>query len=141
MTVKHRSRVKVDPTAANLRQVHLIHHELITQLQNQGFDVQASTMGENITTQGIDLLSLPEGAQLHIGQEAVIQITGLRNPCKQLDNFQQGLTAAVLDRDDRGNLIRKAGVMGIVLCSGEISIEDDITINLPAQPHLPLKPV
>ena len=139
--VKHRSRVKANPMAPNLRQVHLIHQELIVQLQDNGFNIQAATLGENITTQGIDLLSLPKGAKLEIGESAVIQVTGLRNPCKQLDNYQQGLTAAVLDRDNNGNLIRKAGVMGVVLQGAGISIGDSIKVVLPPEPHYPLLPV
>ncbi len=139
--VKHRSRVKASPTAPNLRQVHLIHYELIAQLQKSGFDIQAATMGENITTEGIDLLSLPRGTQLEIGENALIQITGLRNPCKQLDNYQQGLTAAVLAKDNKGNLIRKAGIMGIVLRGADISVGDSIKVILPPEPYHPLLPV
>lgn len=60
-TVQHRSRVKADPTQPNLRQVHLIHSELFEELKEQGFDVAAADLGENITTRGIDLLSLPKG--------------------------------------------------------------------------------
>ncbi len=135
MTVKHRSRVKVDPTQPNLRQVHLIHYELIQELQDKGFNVQAATMGENITTKNIDLLSLPKGTKLKIGKDVILEITGLRNPCKQLDNFQKGLTSAVLDKDDKGNVIRKAGIMAIVLMSGKISIGDSIIIDLPPRPH------
>jgi MOSC domain-containing protein YiiM len=141
VTVKHRSRVKVDPTQPNLRQVHLVHNELIQELQGKGFNVQAATMGENITTKGIDLLSLPRGTELKIGEEAIIEITGLRNPCKQLDNFQKGLTSAVLDKDDEGNLIRKAGIMAVVLAGGKISAGDPIKITLPSKPHYALERV
>lgn len=141
VTVKHRSRVKVDPTQPNLRQVHLIHDELIKELQVKGFNVQASTMGENITTEGIDLLSLPREAELKIGQDAVIKITGLRSPCKQLDSFQKGLTSAVLDKDDEGNLIRKAGIMGVVLVGGNISVGDAIKISFPEKPYFALERV
>ena len=141
VTVQHRSRVEVDPAQPNLRQVHLIHHELIQALQEKGFQVFASTMGENITTEGIDLLSLPRGAVLHIGEEAVIEITGLRNPCEQLDDFQKGLMAAVLDKDPQGKLIRKAGIMAMVLAGGNISIGDPIKISLPKKPHHALEPV
>ena len=139
--VKHRSRVKASPTAPNLRQVHLIHYELIAQLQKSGFDIQAATMGENITTEGIDLLSLPRGTQLEIGENALIQITGLRNPCKQLDNFASGLLAAVLDRAQDGSLIRKAGIMAVVESGGEVVIGDIITVQLPAEPHQNLERV
>ena len=138
-TVKHRSRVAADPTQPNLRQVHLIHAELHDELQLAGFSVMAGDMGENITTRGIDLLGLPTGARLHIGERAVVEVTGLRNPCDQLDQFQSGLKAAVLGRDDQGNLIRKAGVMGIVLASGEVQIGDLISIELPQPPYRPLE--
>ena len=139
VTVKHRSRVKIDPSQPNLRQVHLIHVELIHELQQQGFDVNPATMGENITTSGIDLLSLPTQTVLSIGKDVKIKITGLRNPCKQLDDFQKGLTAAVLDKDEQGNLIRKAGVMGVVLTGGAVNIGDEIQTSLPDVPHQPLE--
>ena len=134
-TVKHRSRVAVDPTQPNLRQVHLIHAELHDELRSAGFSVMAGQMGENITTRGIDLLGLPTGTRLHIGQRAVVEVTGLRNPCLQLDQFQSGLRAAVLGHDDQGNLFRKAGVMGIVLTSGEVQVGDQIWSELPQQPY------
>jgi MOSC domain-containing protein YiiM len=140
-TVKHRSRVARDPSRPNLRQVHLIHAELHAELLAAGFAVSPGDMGENITTRGIDLLKLPAGTQLHIGSMAVIEVTGLRNPCAQLDHFQPGLMAAVLDRDEHGNLIRKAGVMGIVLAGGSVQPGDPIHIELPPEPHRPLEPV
>jgi MOSC domain-containing protein YiiM len=140
-TVKHRSRVRVDPTQPNLRQVHLVHAELHDELAAAGFKVHPGDIGENITTRGIDLLGLPTGSLLRIGATAVIRITGLRNPCTQLDKFQQGLTAAVLDRDAEGRVVRKAGVMSVVLAGGEVVPGDPITVELPPQPHLPLAPV
>ena len=140
-TVKHRSRVRVDPTQPNLRQVHLVHAELHDELKATGFKVHPGDIGENITTRGIDLLGLPVGTLLRIGRTAVVRITGLRNPCTQLDGFQQGLTAAVLDRDAEGKLVRKAGVMSVVLEGGEVIPGDSLTVELPAQPHLPLAPV
>lgn len=141
VTVKHRSRVAVDPTQPNLRQVHLIHAELHDELRAAGFDVLAGHMGENITTRGIAVLGLPTGTRLHIGDAAVIEVTGLRNPCAQLDTFQPGLLAAVLGRDERGNLIRKAGVMGIVLTSGMVKRGDRIRIELPSPPYRSLERV
>ncbi len=141
VTVKHRSRVARDPSQPNLRQVHLIHTELHQELRLAGFNVSSGQMGENITTQGIDLLGLPTGTRLHIGSEAVVEITGLRNPCAQLEQLQTGLMAAVLGRDEQGNLIRKAGVMAIVLVGGLICPGDAITTELPPTPHCPLEPV
>ncbi len=141
VTVKHRSRVARDPSLPNLRQVHLIHAELHDELRSGGFAVGAGAMGENITTRGVDLLRLPVGTRLHLGAEAVVEITGLRNPCAQLDRLQPGLMAAVLDRDAAGNLIRKAGVMGVVLAGGEVRPADPIGVVLPPEPHKPLEPV
>lgn len=140
-TVKHRSRVLKNPFQPNLRQVHLIHAELHDELRAAGFVVAPGQMGENITTRDIELLGLPTGTRLHLGAEAVVEVTGLRNPCSQLDGIQRGLMAAVLDRDAQGNLIRKAGVMAVVLAGGEVRPGDTIRVELPAAPHTPLLPV
>lgn len=141
VTVKHRSRVRKDPTLPNLRQVHLIHAELFDEVRAKGFEVAPADLGENITTSGIALLALPTGTKLAIGDSAVVEITGLRNPCVQIDQFQSGLMHALLDRDADGNLIRKAGVMAIVHSSGEVHPGDQIEITLPDGPHQPLQPV
>jgi MOSC domain-containing protein YiiM len=140
-TVKHRSRVRKDPTAPNLRQVHLIHEELFAELAAAGFAVGAGDIGENVTTCGIDLLGLPTGAQLRLGAEAVVEITGLRNPCGQLDRYQRGLMAATLGRDAEGRLVRKCGVMAIVTRGGEVRPGDTIAVELPAGAPRPLEPV
>ncbi len=140
-TVKHRSRVRRDPTQPNLRQVHLIHAELFDELRGKGFVVQPADLGENVTTSGIDLLALPAGTRLHLGESAVVEITGLRNPCIQIDDFQKGLMAATLDRDAEGKLVRKAGVMGIVIAEGDVRSGDAIRVELPAEPHRELHPV
>ena len=131
VTVKHRSRVAKDPTQPNLRQVHLIHSELLDELKEKDFSISPGQMGENITTKNIDLLNLPTGAKLFLGDMAVVEITGLRNPCIQLEGIQKGLMEAVLDRDENGNLIRKAGVMGIVLKGGEVKPGDKIKVEKP----------
>jgi MOSC domain-containing protein YiiM len=140
-TVKHRSRVAKDPTVPNLRQVHLIHAELIDELEAAGFRFAPGIMGENVTTRGVDLLGLPTGARLRLGAEAVVEVTGLRNPCYQLNGLQPGLMKATLDRDAEGNLIRKAGIMAIVLAEGEIKPGDAIDVDLPPEPHRRLEPV
>ncbi len=140
-TVQHRSRVARDPNQPNLRQVHLIHGELFAELRERGFAVSAGQMGENVTTTGVDLLGLPTGTRLRLGDEATVEITGLRNPCAQLDHFQPGLMTAVLGRDAQGNLVRKAGVMAVVVAGGAIRPDDTITVELPPEPHLPLVPV
>jgi MOSC domain-containing protein YiiM len=140
-TVKHRSRVARDPSQPNLRQVHLIHAELHDELRAAGLTVAAGQMGENVTTRGVDLLGLPTGTRLHLGATAVVEVTGLRNPCAQLDGIQPGLMAATLDRDAHGNLIRKAGVMAVVVAEGMVRSGDPIRVNLPPEPHQSLEPV
>lgn len=140
-TVKHRSRVAKDPTQPNLRQVHLIHVELHEALLENCFVVVPAMMGENILTRGVDLLALPTGALLSVGKSAVVEITGLRNPCHQLNGITPGLMDAVLEHAADGNLIRKAGVMGIVITGGVVKLGDGIEITLPPLPHIPLQPV
>ena len=141
VTVKHRSRVARDPTAPNLRQVHLIHEELFAELKAQGFDVAPGDLGENVTTRGIHLLSLPAGTRLHLGDSAIVEVTGLRNPCTQIDAFRKGLMRAVLGRDSEGRLVRKTGVMSVVIASGEIHPGDAIRVELPAGPPRKLEVV
>ena len=138
-TVKHRSRVAKDPSQPNLRQVHLIHSELFDEVAGQGLEVSPGQMGENITTRGLDLLAMPQGTRLHLGADAVIGITGLRNPCSQIEKFQSGLLKACLDKDEQGNLIRKSGVMSIVIQGGIVSQDDTIKVILPEGEHKPLE--
>ncbi|GAA5532211.1 MOSC domain-containing protein [Deinococcus aluminii] len=135
LTVKHRSRVAQNPDQPNLRQVHLIHAELLDELRGQGFQVAPGDLGENVTTRGVDLLALPRGTRLHLGDAAVVEITGLRNPCAQIDAFQPGLLRAVLDHDEQGNPIRKAGIMGVVRVGGTVRPGDEIRVALPPEPH------
>jgi MOSC domain-containing protein YiiM len=130
-TVKHRSRVRRDPTQPNLRQVHLVAAELHDELRAAGFDLAPGQMGENVTTRGLDLLGLPRGARLRLGPEAVIEVTGLRNPCSQLDGLQAGLMNATIDRDPGGRPILKAGIMAVVLTGGVIRPGDAMTVELP----------
>lgn len=141
VTVQHRSRVAADPTQPNLRQVHLIHAELFAEVGEHGYEVAPGDLGENITTRGIDLLSLPRGTRLHLGAEAVLEVTGLRNPCQQINTFQPGLLKEVLTKDTAGELIRKAGVMSVVTAGGVVRPDDPIVIQLPAPPHHPLERV
>ncbi len=137
-TVRHRSRVRQDPTRLNLRQVPLIRAELHDELRAAGFRASAGQMGENVTTRGTDLLGLPPGTTLRLGEAASVEVTGLRSPCRQLDNLQRGLMKAVLDRDERGDLVRKAGIMGPVLTGGELPPEDEIRVVLPPGLRRPL---
>ncbi len=141
VTVQHRSRVRRDPTQPNLRQVHLLHAELLDDLRERGLAVEPGEVGENVLTRGVDLLALPTGARVRLGADAVVEVTGLRNPCVQLDRIQPGLMAAVLDRDADGKLVRKAGVMGIVLNGGGVRPGDRIRVELPPTPHQSLQPV
>jgi hypothetical protein len=140
-TVQHCVRVREDPTKPNLRQVHLIHAELFEELRLAGFAVRPGDIGENVTTQGLALLALPTATRLHLGASAVVEVTGLRNPCRQIDRFQPGLLAALLDKDAEGNVVRKSGIMAIVLAGGEVRRGDPIGIELPPTPHQPLRPV
>jgi MOSC domain-containing protein YiiM len=140
-TVRHRSRARTAPESPNLRQVHLIHSELHDELRAEGFDIAPGQMGENLTTTGVDLLALPRGARMRLGADAVIEVTGLRNPCKQLDGIVPGLMKATLDRDEAGGLVRKSGVMAIVLEGGDVRPGDAIAVELPAEPHAALEPV
>jgi MOSC domain-containing protein YiiM len=141
VTVQHRSRVARDPTQPNLRQVHLIHAELHAELRAAGFAVSPGDLGENVTTRGLDLLGLPRGTRLHLGTGAVVEVTGLRNPCRQIDGLQSGLLKQVLGRDADGGLVRKAGIMGVVLRGGVVRPGDAIRADLPGPPHQPLAPV
>jgi len=138
-TVKHRFLVKKDASRPNIRQIHLIHAELLDSLEEKGFTVLPGQLGENITTRGVALLELPTDTILKIGEEAVIKITALRNPCKQIDEFQKGLLKEVLYKDEEGNLVRATGVMGIILNGGTVQPGDSIVVELPPEPHLKLE--
>ncbi|NEX20706.1 MOSC domain-containing protein [Thiorhodococcus mannitoliphagus] len=140
-TVQHRSHARRDPARPNLRQVHLVQSELFEALAARGFAIDPGGMGENITTRGIDLLSLPQGTELTVGAQVVIQLTGLRSPCAQLDAYRPGLMAAVLDHDPDGRLIHKAGVMGVVVNGGTLAVGDAIRVRLPAEPYHGLEPL
>jgi MOSC domain-containing protein YiiM len=140
-TVQHLSRMKGDPTQPNLRQVHLIHAELYDELTERGMPVRPGEMGENVTTRGIDLLALPTGTILGLGDCARVEVTGLRNPCVQLDGLHEGLKGAVLDRDLSGRLVRRAGIMAVVLRSGRVRADDPVAVELPPPPHRGLEPV
>jgi len=141
VTVQHRSRVRADPTQPNLRQVHLLHRELFDELQGKGFALAPGDLGENIVVDGIDLLALPTDTLLHLGADAVVRITGLRNPCMQIENFRPGLLDAVLDRDAEGGLIRKAGVMSVVVAGGVVRADDPVRAEMPPVPHRVLERV
>lgn len=141
VTVKHRSRVAADPTQPNLRQVHLIHEELFAETAAKGFNVSPGNLGENITTAGLDLLALPRHTLLEIGESAIVEVTGLRNPCHQIDDWQKGLLHAVLEKGADGGLVRKSGIMGIVRAGGEVRPGDAIRVILPEPPFLKLERV
>lgn len=137
-TVKHRSRVSADPLQPNLRQVHLMHRELHHELRAEGFSVGPGDLGENITTSGLDLLSLPVGTVLRLGAGSLVTLTGLRNPCTQIDEFERGLLKHVLAREPNGRVVRKAGVMAVVIFGGTVQQGDAIRIALPPEPHTAL---
>ncbi|ALE07929.1 molybdenum cofactor biosysynthesis protein [Arthrobacter sp. ERGS1:01] len=140
-TVQHRSRVRVDPTQPNLRQVHLIHQELFEELAPKGFAVAPGALGENVTTVGLELLALPRGTRLHLGETAVVEVTGLRNPCSQIDDYQRGLLKELVGYDDAGTLVRRAGIMGVVHRGGTVHPGDRIAVELPEEPHEALERV
>jgi len=137
-TVQHRSRVAVDPSQPNLRQVHLIHEELFDDLRAAGYAVEPGRLGENITTGDVDLLALPVGTRLRIGSDAVVTMTGLRNPCQQINDFQPGLLKRLVHTDGEGAVVRLAGVMGIVSRGGSVMPGEAIEVELPPPPHFPL---
>jgi MOSC domain-containing protein YiiM len=137
VTVQHRSRVAKDPTQPNLRQVHLLQAELLDELVTRGFAVAAGQLGENITTRGIDLLGLSENAVIRIGARAVVRVTGLRNPCGQIEAFQRGVLQAVVDRAPDGTVIRRAGIMGVVEEGGLVRPGDTLLVS-PSATHTPL---
>ena len=139
VTVQHTYHMRKNPLAPNLRQVHLIHAELFEELAQAGFVVNPGELGENVTTRGLALLDLPTGARLRIGA-TVVEITGLRNPCSQIDKFQQGLMGRLIDKSG-ARVQMKSGVMGIVIAGGDIAPGDAISVDLPREPHRPLEKV
>ena len=141
VTVQHRSRVARDPSQPNLRQVHLLHAELFDEVADAGYTVGSGEMGENVTTRGIDLLGLPRGTRLRLGESAIVEVTGLRNPCQQINAFEPGLLREVLGRDDDGVVERKGGVMSVVVAGGTVRAGDLIGVELPDGDRLPLEPV
>jgi len=140
-TVQHRSRARRDPQVPNLRQVHLLHAELLDDLAGAGFALVPGELGENVTTRGVDLLGLGEGTLLHLGGTAVVRVTGLRNPCHQIEDHAAGLLRHVVRRSDDGRVERLVGVMAVVEHGGEVRPGDPVRVSLPAGPHRPLGPV
>ncbi len=140
-TVKHRSRVKRNPEQPNLRQVHLIHTEFLDLAREHGYELDAGDLGENVLTRGVDLLDLPQGTLLRLGPDAVVRVTGLRNPCHQIDDFRAGLLKLAVTRDEAGEIVRRTGVMSVVEVGGVVRPGDRVEVTLPAEPHLPLEPV
>lgn len=140
-SVQHLSRVRRDPTQRNLRQVHLVHAELFDELATRGFQLGPGDIGENVLVRGVDLLALSAGCRLSLGGTAMVELTGLRNPCLQLDRFADGLMAAMLGRDADGGLVRLAGVMSVVVAGGQVRAGDQVRIRAPVGSHVPLAPV
>jgi MOSC domain-containing protein YiiM len=141
VTVQHLGRVAQDPSQPNLRQVHLLHSEFFDEAREEGYELAPGDLGENVLTQGLDLLGLGRDTLLHIGCQAVVRITGLRNPCAQIDSFRRGLLKVAVGRDDDGHVVRKAGIMGVVTTGGIIHPGDKIEVELPAPPHRALEAV
>lgn len=141
VTVQHLSRMKIQPSPANLRQVHLIHSELFDEMREAGHVILPQQLGENITTQNVDLLNLPTGTLLRLGDQATVEVTGLRNPCAQIENFQSGLQSKLVVRDAEGKLVRKCGIMSVVKTGGRVDAGCHIKVELPDKPHKPLRVV
>lgn len=140
-TVRHRSRVRANPDQPNLRQVHLIASELLDEVNDEGFDVAFGALGENVTTRGIALIDLPRGALLHLGENAVVEVTGLRNPCSQIENFRSGLLKRMVGRREDGTPLLLTGVMGIVRAGGTVKAGDSLWVELPDGPRVRLERV
>ncbi|MGW7226599.1 MOSC domain-containing protein [Streptomyces cyaneofuscatus] len=141
-TIRHQFRMTYEPDLPNLRQVHLMHEELFDELALKGFEVSAGQLGENITTRGVDLLGLPTGALLHLGEQAVLEVTGLRNPCAKINDFRKGLLGEVFAMDPlSGEFTFKCGVMAVVRCGGTVRPDDSIHVEPPPAPHRPLERV
>ena len=135
--VKHRSRVAANPDQPNLRQIHLVMSELLDEVNSAGHNVVAGQLGESITTTGIDLISLPVGSMLRIGDTALVALTGLRNPCPQIKSVGDGLMKMMFidDQDNpEGPKIGRTGVMGVVIAGGIVAADDGIKIRFPAGP-------
>jgi MOSC domain-containing protein YiiM len=139
VTIQHLHRVAKDPTQANLRQVHLLPREFFNEALEEGYQLGPGDLGENVLTQGLDLVGLSQDTLLHIGQQAVVRVTGLRDPCVQIDRFRKGLLKVALGRDEDGQAVRKAGIMAVVATGGIIHPGDKIEVELPAPPHHALK--
>ncbi|MBC7723942.1 MAG: MOSC domain-containing protein [Burkholderiaceae bacterium] len=137
-TTQHRYLAAKEPSTPNLTQVHLIPVELFSDLGRRGFAVGSGELGENVTTRGLVLETLPLGTRLHLGETAIIELTGLRSPCSLINRFQRGLMKTMIDRDGAGQVVRRAGVMGIVLAGGELRASDPIRVELPAGAPVPL---
>ncbi|MEV5961291.1 MOSC domain-containing protein [Kribbella sp. NPDC051952] len=140
-TIQHLHPMRLDPTRPNLRQVHLIQFELYDELGDLGYDVSPGQLGENVTTRGVDLLALPRRTRLQLGPDVVLEVTGLRSPCRQINNFRPGLLKEVIHTDEDGTVVRKTGVMSIVVVGGIIHPDDPITVVLPDGDHEPLEVV
>lgn len=141
VTVRHRSRVRQDPTQPNLRQVHLISAELLEECRELGFAVQPADLGENVLTRGLDVLGLPRGTRLKLGETAVVEVTGLRNPCQQIDDFRPGLLKVMVQKGSDGQPVFRCGIMGIVLTGGEVQVGNQLGVEWPPQPWQKLERV
>lgn len=140
-TIQHLHPMRLDPTRPNLRQVHLIQFELYDELRDLGYDVSPGQLGENVTTRGVDLLALPQRTRLQVGPDAVLEVTGLRSPCHQINDFRPSLLKQVIHTEEDGTVVRRTGVMSIVLTGGPIRPDDTITVVLPDGDHTPLEVV
>ena len=140
-TVRHRYLVRRNPAAPNRTQVHLLEAEFLEALATDAPNFPAfhpGDFGENILTRSIRLISLPLGTRLHLGPTAIVELTGLRSPCKQMNTLRPGLMKASFVPGTRRH---RAGVMAVVLEAGTLSAADTIHVELPPEPHIALRPV
>lgn len=140
-TVQHVSRKKKDADRPNLRQVHLVSAELHEELVADGFDLDHGGFGENLVTRGIALGDLPVGTTLALGDDAIIVLTGLRDPCAQIDRHREGLRAAVAFDPGEGPKLFRDGAMAMVVRGGVVRTGDPIGVALPPEPHHPMRKV
>ena len=137
-TVQHLYEKKRNPSAPNLCQVHFMAAELFDDLVPTGYTVAPGELGENVTTEGINLMSLPLGTQLHLGAQAVVSVTGMRSPCSLINGYQKGLMKQLIKTDAAGTVHRRGGIMGVVVRGGVVNPGDCIRVELPAGEQLPL---
>lgn len=145
-TTQHRSSLQVHPPTPNLRQVHLIAIENLKKIASHLTTVDSAALltpgalGQNITLEGIDLLNLPTGTELHFVSDGgsqsgpVLVLTGVRDPGPQIERFQAGLKERFIVRDAERRVVgRLVGVMSVVQCGGEVRSGMGVRVVYPVE--------